>query len=72
MLVTRDCRPVECVVALPIHRFCLTLPADKLCDQVSDAILDACLEQDPNSKVACGECAGEGWVGVGARRLLCV
>ena len=29
--------------------------ADKLCDQVSDAILDACLEQDPNSKVACGE-----------------
>ena len=26
---------------------------DKICDQVSDAILDACLEQDPNSKVAC-------------------
>lgn len=26
---------------------------DKLCDQVSDAILDACLEQDPDSKVAC-------------------
>ncbi|PRW57411.1 S-adenosylmethionine synthetase [Chlorella sorokiniana] len=26
---------------------------DKLCDQVSDAILDACLEQDPESKVAC-------------------
>jgi S-adenosylmethionine synthetase len=26
---------------------------DKLCDQVSDAVLDACLEQDPNSKVAC-------------------
>ncbi|CBI17155.3 unnamed protein product, partial [Vitis vinifera] len=25
---------------------------DKLCDQVSDAILDACLEQDPESKVA--------------------
>lgn len=24
---------------------------DKLCDQVSDAILDACLEQDPLSKV---------------------
>lgn len=23
---------------------------DKLCDQVSDAILDACLEQDPSSK----------------------
>ncbi|KAH9989089.1 methionine adenosyltransferase [Russula compacta] len=26
---------------------------DKICDQVSDAILDACLEQDPWSKVAC-------------------
>uniref|UniRef100_A0A915K3K9 S-adenosylmethionine synthetase N-terminal domain-containing protein n=1 Tax=Romanomermis culicivorax TaxID=13658 RepID=A0A915K3K9_ROMCU len=26
---------------------------DKLCDQVSDAVLDAHLEQDPNAKVAC-------------------
>ncbi|KNG79110.1 methionine adenosyltransferase [Mycoplasma sp. HU2014] len=26
---------------------------DKICDQVSDAILDACLSQDKNSKVAC-------------------
>jgi len=26
---------------------------DKLCDQISDAVLDACLEQDPLSKVAC-------------------
>lgn len=26
---------------------------DKVCDQISDAILDACLEQDPNSHVAC-------------------
>src|SRR5512136_1489694 len=26
---------------------------DKLCDQVSDAVLDACLEQDPYSRVAC-------------------
>ncbi|KAJ3122744.1 methionine adenosyltransferase sam2 [Nowakowskiella sp. JEL0407] len=26
---------------------------DKICDQVSDAILDACLEQDPYSRVAC-------------------
>ncbi|KAL6132896.1 hypothetical protein ACLB2K_065135 [Fragaria x ananassa] len=25
---------------------------DKLCDQISDAVLDACLEQDPDSKVA--------------------
>ncbi len=29
---------------------------DKLCDQVSDAVLDACLAQDPYSRVAC-ECA---------------
>jgi len=26
---------------------------DKICDQVSDAVLDACLLHDPNSKVAC-------------------
>jgi len=26
---------------------------DKLCDQVSDAVLDACLSEDPKSKVAC-------------------
>lgn len=26
---------------------------DKLCDQVSDAVLDAFLEQDPNARVAC-------------------
>ena len=28
---------------------------DKICDQVSDAVLDAHLIQDPNSKVACGK-----------------
>jgi len=26
---------------------------DKICDQVSDAVLDTCLRTDPNSKVAC-------------------
>ena len=26
---------------------------DKICDQVSDAILDACLKEDKLSKVAC-------------------
>ncbi len=26
---------------------------DKLCDQISDAVLDACLTEDPNSRVAC-------------------
>jgi S-adenosylmethionine synthetase len=29
---------------------------DKLCDQISDAVLDACLEQDVDSKVACETC----------------
>ncbi len=28
---------------------------DKMCDQVSDAVLDAHLAQDPNAKVACGK-----------------
>lgn len=28
---------------------------DKVCDQISDAILDACLKEDPSSRVAC-EC----------------
>ncbi len=27
--------------------------SDKLCDQVSDAMLDECLRQDPQSRVAC-------------------
>ena len=26
---------------------------DKICDQISDAVLDACLKVDPNSRVAC-------------------
>ena len=26
---------------------------DKICDQISDYVLDACLKNDPNSKVAC-------------------
>lgn len=38
---------------------------DKLCDQVSDAILDACLAQDPSSHVACETFATTGMVLVG-------
>ena len=26
---------------------------DKVCDTISDAVLDACLAQDPRSRVAC-------------------
>lgn len=35
---------------------------DKICDQVSDAILDACLAQDANAKVACETCTKTGMV----------
>lgn len=35
---------------------------DKVCDQISDAILDAMLEQDPNSRVACETLATTGLV----------
>ena len=38
---------------------------DKLCDQISDAILDACLAQDPQSHVACETYATTGMVLVG-------
>ena len=31
---------------------------DKVCDQISDAILDACLKADPDSHVACETAAG--------------
>ena len=33
---------------------------DKVCDQISDAILDECLKGDPNSRVAC-ECLVTTW-----------
>jgi S-adenosylmethionine synthetase len=35
---------------------------DKLADQISDAVLDACLAQDPNSKVACETACKTGMV----------
>ena len=35
---------------------------DKVCDQISDAILDAMLEQDPMSRVACETCTTTGLV----------
>ncbi len=35
---------------------------DKLCDQISDAVLDALLTQDPNARVACETCATTGLV----------
>jgi S-adenosylmethionine synthetase len=35
---------------------------DKICDQISDAVLDACLEQDPASRVACETATKTGFV----------
>lgn len=35
---------------------------DKVCDAISDAILDACIEQDPMSRVACETMASTGFV----------
>ncbi|KAL7642215.1 UNVERIFIED_CONTAM: hypothetical protein RMT77_006776 [Armadillidium vulgare] len=35
---------------------------DKICDQVSDAVLDAHLEQDPEAKVACETCTKTGMI----------
>lgn len=35
---------------------------DKICDQVSDAVLDACLREDDRSRVACETCTKTGMV----------
>ena len=35
---------------------------DKMCDQISDAILDALMEQDPMSRVACETATTTGMV----------
>ena len=35
---------------------------DKICDQISDAVLDACLEQDPRSRVACETATKTGYI----------
>ncbi|MEY2664239.1 MAG: S-adenosylmethionine synthetase, partial [Candidatus Parcubacteria bacterium] len=37
---------------------------DKVCDQISDAVLDACLEQDPHSRVAIEVLGGHGVITV--------
>ena len=46
-------RTAECIT--PKH-------PDKICDRISDAILDKCLSQDPNSRVAVETCGGHGKV----------
>ena len=46
-------RTAECIT--PKH-------PDKICDRISDAILDECLRQDPSSRVAVETCGGHGKV----------
>ena len=46
-------RTAECIT--PKH-------PDKICDRISDAILDECLIQDPSSRVAVETCGGHGKV----------
>ena len=43
---------------------------DKLCDQISDGILDACLKVDPNAKVAMETATKTGMVSKIFRNLI--
>lgn len=45
-------RPCDVIDVAVYSRFCFS---DKICDQISDAVLDAHLKQDPDAKVACGK-----------------
>lgn len=42
------------ICEIDILYFILNFVSDKMCDQISDAILDAHIKQDPDAKVACG------------------
>jgi S-adenosylmethionine synthetase len=50
--ITHDARPV----------FSCNPKIDKMCDQISDAVLDAHLKQDPKAKVACETIAKTGMI----------
>lgn len=41
---------------------------DKLCDTIADSILDACLKEDPNARVACEVLATTGKILVAGAR----
>lgn len=54
------CFQINVNIASSFHHhlfFCSFPPplTDKMCDQISDAVLDAYLKEDPDSKVACGK-----------------
>lgn len=53
-----------CVVHI-LYLYVIVVSTDKMCDQISDAVLDSYLSQDPDSKVACGTfslCAARFWL----------
>ena len=58
MAAPRSSRIVTCEAMTPGH-------PDKLCDQVSDCVLDAIFAQDPDAKVACETFTTTGLVLVG-------
>lgn len=43
------------LLLLPVLSCIVLVFPDKICDQISDAVLDAHLKQDPDAKVACGK-----------------
>ena len=58
---------MKTTTTVPLWKTCeYVSPAhpDKLCDQISDSILDQCLSQDPHSRVACEVMWGHGkiWI----------
>lgn len=44
-----------CLIWMSGFNFRVLSFPDKICDQISDAVLDAHLKQDPDAKVACGK-----------------
>ena len=48
-MINQEKEPDEILVAESVGKG----HPDKICDQIADTILDACLTQDKNSRVAC-------------------
>lgn len=46
---------MNCFYVLSSEKILMCYSTDKICDQISDAVLDAHLRQDPDAKVACGK-----------------
>lgn len=53
--IARQTEPAHMQIFMPFRLLLILFFPDKICDQISDAVLDAHLRQDPDAKVACGE-----------------